>query len=102
MTTTLQDCVYLDGGAHGMFSLDCGVNEFCEYSHVYVRYCDGASYSGEVEAPVQVPVSANATESIYFRGARLLRESVDAALALGMSAAEVCLPLPLVGLFPLV
>ena len=62
-----------DGGAHGLFSNDSDVNpDFYNWNKVYARYCDGASFAGDVELPVQV-----GSQTIYFRGRRVLDAVLD-------------------------
>lgn len=50
-------------------------------------YGDGASRSGDVSHPVTVP--GNASQQMYFRGARSLDSALDLLLKLGMSEAEL-------------
>eukprot|EP00051_Salpingoeca_urceolata_P032722 m.17053 g.17053 ORF g.17053 m.17053 type:complete len:403 (+) comp5379_c0_seq1:64-1272(+) len=75
---------YYDGGDHGLFSNNCTVNSlFCNWTMAYVRYCDGASFSGDVGAPV-----ATSDGDIFFRGRRVLDAILDDMLARGMDQAE--------------
>ena len=47
-----------DGGAHGLFSSNAIVNpDFYNWNKVYARYCDGASFAGDVAEPVHVPAT---------------------------------------------
>ncbi len=63
-----------DGGAHGLFSNSSTVNPFFHnYTKVYVRYCDGGSFSGDT-----VTESPNGT--LYFRGKRILDAVLDALI----------------------
>merc|ERR1719469_60068 len=63
-----------DGGAHGLFSNSSTVNpDFHNWNKVYVRYCDGASFSGDVASPV---ASSNG-QLLYFRGRRILDVVTD-------------------------
>eukprot|EP00928_Gymnodinium_smaydae_P005729 TRINITY_DN1196_c0_g4_i1.p1 TRINITY_DN1196_c0_g4~~TRINITY_DN1196_c0_g4_i1.p1 ORF type:complete len:721 (+),score=151.87 TRINITY_DN1196_c0_g4_i1:36-2165(+) len=67
---------YYDGGAHGLLSDRREQNpDFYNWNKVYVHYCDGASYSGDVADPVRV-----GNETIYFRGRRVLDAVLDALL----------------------
>jgi hypothetical protein len=51
-------------GGDGILSNDPSINpQFANFSMVYIIYCDGASYSGNVAAPVKV-----GSQTIYFRG----------------------------------
>lgn len=69
----------MDGGSHGLFSNNCTVNsKFCNATMVHVNYCDGGSFAGHVDAPV----NASGT-LLYFRG----RDVLDAALA-ALAASE--------------
>lgn len=75
-----------DGGAHGLFSSDPAINpRFWNWTKVYVRYCDGASFGGNVEAPVTVP---GQSDKIYFRGRRVLDAVMADLLAKGLDKAE--------------
>lgn len=65
---------YYDGGAQGLLSRSCAVNpDFCTWNKVYIRYCDGASFSGEVDHPVAV----QGGRKLYFRGRRILDAVLD-------------------------
>jgi hypothetical protein len=56
---------------------DCGVNPaFCRWSVAYAAYVDGASRSGDADAPAEV-----AGQRLYYRGARVLRATLAALLA---------------------
>jgi len=56
-------------GGSGILSNDPAQNpNFYNYSMVYMVYCDGASYSGNLEQPVVV-----GSQTIYFRGHRILQ-----------------------------
>uniref|UniRef100_A0A7S2VUL2 Pectin acetylesterase n=1 Tax=Norrisiella sphaerica TaxID=552664 RepID=A0A7S2VUL2_9EUKA len=55
--------------ADGVLSSDSSTNPFAAYNRAWLWYCDGASFSGDVETPV----SAKGV-SIYFRGHRILNE----------------------------
>jgi hypothetical protein len=62
-----------DGGTHGLFSSNSTTNpRFYNYNKVYVRYCDGASFAGNVENPLKV-----GSDTIYFRGRRVLDAVLD-------------------------
>eukprot|EP01064_Diplonema_japonicum_P019008 TRINITY_DN2770_c0_g2_i1.p1 TRINITY_DN2770_c0_g2~~TRINITY_DN2770_c0_g2_i1.p1 ORF type:complete len:435 (+),score=93.88 TRINITY_DN2770_c0_g2_i1:47-1306(+) len=55
---------------HGIMSGNCTDNpEFCNFNRVYVAYCDGTSYSGNIEGPITVPGKPT---PIYYRGQKLL------------------------------
>jgi len=54
---------------------DCGLNPaFCDHNLVFAAYCDGTSFSGNADAPVQVD-----GQLVYFRGWRVL-QAILAAL----------------------
>eukprot|EP00933_Yihiella_yeosuensis_P053242 TRINITY_DN5142_c3_g3_i1.p1 TRINITY_DN5142_c3_g3~~TRINITY_DN5142_c3_g3_i1.p1 ORF type:complete len:461 (-),score=61.49 TRINITY_DN5142_c3_g3_i1:63-1445(-) len=73
---------FYDGGAHGLLSNNCAENpDFCNWNKVYIRYCDGASYSGQAEHPV----TARNGRKLYFRGRRVLDAILDDLLEKGMS-----------------
>jgi len=78
-------CPGMDGGSNGLFSRDCGVNpQFCNATAVHASYCDGASFAGHRDAPVNVGGS-----EIFFRGRDILDATLSALLAAeGMSAAS--------------
>ncbi|XP_011405404.1 PREDICTED: pectin acetylesterase 5-like [Amphimedon queenslandica] len=57
--------------------------DFYEWNVVHVQYCDGASYSGYVESPVQVSGT-----SIYFRGIKILEAIIQSLKDGGMNSAE--------------
>ena len=75
----------------GMMSGSCEDNPtFCHFNRVFVSYCDGASYAGDVEEPR----TANGTASpVYYRGKRIVDAVIQTLVAdfgLG-SATEVLL-----------
>lgn len=60
-----------------LLSPNCTLNPvFCDWSMVYAQYLDGSSRSGDVAEPVVV----NKT-TLYFRGHRIRRATIDALLA---------------------
>lgn len=60
-------------GGTGMLSNNKTLNpDFAEYNKVYIRYCDGASYSGDLTDPLEV----NGT-LIYMRGKRIVHAILD-------------------------
>lgn len=53
----------------GMMSSDCDINpDFCNFNRVYLKYCDGNSFSGNRDEPMMV----NDTP-VYFRGHKILQ-----------------------------
>lgn len=74
-----------DGGAHGVFSSDAAVNpDFHNHTKAYLRYCDGASFAGDVA----VPIVRNSTK-LYFRGRRVLDAVLDSLIAAGLGNAKL-------------
>ena len=75
-----------DGGSGGLLSLDPAVNPLSGSTRVWLGYCDGGSFSGDVDAPVPY----NASVSLFFRGKRIL-DAIIATLqdgAFGLADAE--------------
>lgn len=63
-----------------MTSADCKVNPaFCTWTIVYMFYCDGTSFSGDREAPVEVPGAK--VSPIFFRGKRIMDANIADLLA---------------------
>jgi len=70
-----------DGGAHGLLSSDPVVNpKLFNATKAYVRYCDGASFSGNADAAVS---------GLYFRGHRILDAVIASFLANGLGKAKL-------------
>ncbi|XP_065888037.1 uncharacterized protein [Dysidea avara] len=68
----------------GLLSDDCTENpHFCGWSVVFIPYCDGGVFSGNVIHPVRVGL-----RRIYFRGIRVLDTVIGALLMAGLSNAE--------------
>ena len=63
--------VMKDDEAPGLFDNDPSVNPFWAFNKVYVMYCDGGSFSGNVDRPVRV-----GSTSLYFRGKAILRSVI--------------------------
>ncbi len=76
-----------DGGAHGLFSNRSEVNpHFHNWTKVYVRYCDGGSFSGDALA------TAPDGTTLHFRGRRILDAVLDALVeSEGFAAGDVLL-----------
>ncbi|XP_058224869.1 pectin acetylesterase 8-like isoform X2 [Rhododendron vialii] len=55
--------------------------DFYNWNRIKVRYCDGASFTGDVEA-------VNPTTNLHFRGARVFVAIIEDLLAKGMKNAE--------------
>eukprot|EP00966_Prymnesium_polylepis_P063037 1463027-Prymnesium_polylepis.1 len=63
---------------------DCGINpDFCQFNRVYLKYCDGNSFSGNRADPVYVagPTSGKSPKPLYFRGRRILDAVLDTLAA---------------------
>ena len=55
--------------------------DFYNWNRIKVRYCDGSSFTGDIEA-------VDPTHKLYFRGARVWRAVIDDLMAKGMSNAQ--------------
>jgi len=61
------------GEAGGMLSTNCEVNPaFCSFNRVYMKYCDGNSFSGLRPDPLEVKGS-----SLHFSGRRILSAALE-------------------------
>ncbi|KAK4488247.1 hypothetical protein RD792_003994 [Penstemon davidsonii] len=68
----------------GIMSQSQTINpDFYNWNIVFVRYCDGSSYSGDVEEIIQVKDT-----KIHRRGARLFKAVMEDLLAKGMNKAK--------------
>ncbi|XP_047971190.1 pectin acetylesterase 8-like isoform X1 [Salvia hispanica] len=66
----------------GIFSNKPKFNpDFYNWNRIKVRYCDGASFTGDVEA-------VNPATGLYYRGARVFVAIIEDLLAKGMSHAQ--------------
>ncbi|KAL1511868.1 hypothetical protein AB1Y20_005152 [Prymnesium parvum] len=74
--------------AEGLLSDSCDENpEFCEHNRVYVKYCDGTSYTGDLAHPLLVDGTR-----VYLRGGRIVEAVLQALLPKGLAeATEVLL-----------
>ncbi|KAK6934838.1 Pectinacetylesterase/NOTUM [Dillenia turbinata] len=57
------------------------IADFYNWNRIRVRYCDGSSYTGDVEA-------VDPKTNLHFRGARVFRAIIDDLLAKGMRSAQ--------------
>ncbi|KAI3804599.1 hypothetical protein L1987_26274 [Smallanthus sonchifolius] len=69
-----------------IFCVSCLFNnvlfsDFYNWNRVYMRYCDGSSFTGDVE-------EVNPANNIYFRGARVFNAIVEELMGLGMKNAQ--------------
>ncbi|XP_008797987.1 pectin acetylesterase 7-like isoform X2 [Phoenix dactylifera] len=55
--------------------------DFYNWNKVKIRYCDGSSFTGDIEA-------VNPATNLHFRGARVWRAIMDELLAKGMNKAQ--------------
>ncbi|CAN6700701.1 unnamed protein product [Malus baccata var. baccata] len=58
--------------------------DFYNWNRIKVRYCDGSSFTGDVEA-------VDPATNLHFRGARVFRAIIDDLLAKGMKNAQTAL-----------
>ncbi|KAM3397408.1 pectin acetylesterase 8-like [Capsicum galapagoense] len=66
----------------GMMSNDPKRNpEFYNWNRVYVRYCDGGSFTGDVEA-------VDPDSGLHYRGARIFKAIMEELLAQGMNTSQ--------------
>nr|GMD86581.1 pectin acetylesterase 8-like isoform X1 [Ipomoea batatas] len=56
------------------------VVDFCSWNRVQVHYCDGSSFTGDVE-------EVNSTTNLSYRGGRIFNGIMDDLLAKGMANA---------------
>nr|XP_043628778.1 pectin acetylesterase 8-like [Erigeron canadensis] len=69
-------------GFYGILSNKYEVNPyFYNWNRVFMRYCDGASFTGDVE---EVDLDNN----LYFRGARIFKVIVEELMSKGMNNAQ--------------
>jgi len=71
----------------GITSSDCEVNPtFCDYNMVYLKYCDGNSFSGARDGSVTVEET---DQDLFFRGSFILDAVIEDLVANeGMSEVE--------------
>lgn len=55
--------------------------DFYNWNRIKVRYCDGASFTGDIEA-------VNPATNLHFRGARVWQAVMEDLLSIGMAKAE--------------
>ncbi|GAA0139216.1 hypothetical protein LIER_35047 [Lithospermum erythrorhizon] len=58
--------------------------DFYNWNRIKVRYCDGSSFTGDVEA-------VNPSTNLHFRGQRVFRAIMDDLMAKGMSKAKMAI-----------
>eukprot|EP00039_Didymoeca_costata_P030503 m.29923 g.29923 ORF g.29923 m.29923 type:complete len:389 (+) comp8151_c0_seq1:117-1283(+) len=74
-TTTMEP-------GNGLFSLNQSVSPFYNWNLVYAKYCDGQSFSGNLDDPVKY-----GNQTLYFRGWRVFNAMMDDLTAKGMGEA---------------
>ncbi|KAI3804600.1 hypothetical protein L1987_26275 [Smallanthus sonchifolius] len=85
---TIDDCVYRKTMDNGLGSSKLmpelyfsGIlsnrQDFYNWNRVYIRYCDGSSFTGDVE-------EVDPANNLYFRGARVFNAIVEKLTSLGM------------------
>lgn len=66
--------------------------DFYNWNRVKVRYCDGGSYSGDVEVPTELKDDdLNEVKKIYYRGQKVWQAVIDDLLSKGMLNVEKAL-----------
>lgn len=81
-------CVH-DGDSGLQSSLESENPEMFNWNKVYINYCDGGSYAGDVTEPVSVTVDGR-EKRIYMRGRHILEGVYDTLISegFGLNAAE--------------
>nr|GLL45934.1 hypothetical protein DM860_003442 [Ipomoea trifida] len=62
-------------------NLSKGNPEFCNWNRVHVHYCDGSSFTSDIE-------TVNSTTKVFYRGARIFNTLMDELLSKGMKQAK--------------
>jgi len=77
-------------GVGGIMSDDCATNpDFCKYNRVYMKYCDGNSFSGNRAEPLVVKGLDGKDKPLYFRGKRIIDAVLETLMnKYGLSTAE--------------
>eukprot|EP00250_Pteridium_aquilinum_P014029 c21730_g1_i1 orf=91-1458(+) len=66
--------------------------DFYNWNRVKVRYCDGGSFSGDIDAPLEFELDkVNQSKKVYFRGQRVWQAVVHDLLSKGLKNAEKAL-----------
>ncbi|KAF5735242.1 pectinacetylesterase family protein [Tripterygium wilfordii] len=74
-----------DMGFSGILSGKKNSNpDFYDWNRIKIRYCDGSSFTGDVEA-------VSPSTGLYLRGARVWRAIIDDLLAKGMNKAQMAI-----------
>jgi len=78
------------GTLGGLLDSDCTKNpDFCNFNRVWFVYCDGNSFSGNRDDPVPVKGTDGKMKNLYFRGRRIIDESLKAlSTKFGLASAE--------------
>ena len=66
----------------GLLSDNCSKNpDFYNFNRVFMKYCDGNSFSGNRDAAVSVVGTDGKSKDLFFRGRRILDETLAALKA---------------------
>lgn len=66
--------------------------DFYNWNRVKVRYCDGGSFSGHVDAPLELELDkVNLSTKVYFRGQKVWQAVLDELLSRGLKNAKKAL-----------
>eukprot|EP00249_Psilotum_nudum_P011127 c22976_g1_i2 orf=121-1446(+) len=91
-STRLGSSHYMESAIffNGIFSNSPMKNpDFYNWNRVKVRYCDGGSFSGEIDSPIVTDFGeSNQVKEIYHRGQRVWQAIMEDLLLLGMSKAD--------------
>lgn len=85
-TTALGSSTYMSPvGLSGFLSNSPTDNpDFYNWNRVFVRYCDGGSFSGNVASGVQVTGSDGQMHTLFYRGQSIWEAAIDDLLSKGM------------------
>ncbi|MCO5609591.1 hypothetical protein L7F22_063821 [Adiantum nelumboides] len=76
-SSSFMDAIAFDGHLSNSSSRNPG---FYNWNRVMVRYCDGASFSGNVEEPTFISSSLQKSKPLFFRGQRVWEAVVEELL----------------------
>lgn len=61
--------------------------DFCNFNRVYMKYCDGNSFSGNRDEPLKVTGLDGKPKNLFFRGRRILDAVLQTLLPMGLEQA---------------